>query len=195
MQRKSHPQSGWLFRLAGAQGFRVSAAQIRRPRCRLGPERSAGPFRPFGFESLRTIRLIEKATRKADGFFDWQGHKDSNPGHAVLETAALPAELYPYGGGKGGIRTLAGLTTPNGLANRPLQPLEYFPVAESLNKGWRRGWDSTPRAIADSLVFKTSSLNHSDTSPNAGSPLKIGDPSETRTRDTLIKSQVLCHLS
>ena len=25
----------------------------------------------------------------------WQGHKDSNSGHAVLETAALPAELYP----------------------------------------------------------------------------------------------------
>ena len=28
--------------------------------------------------------------------FLWQGHKDSNSGHAVLETAALPAELYPY---------------------------------------------------------------------------------------------------
>ena len=26
----------------------------------------------------------------------WQGHKDLNPGHAVLETAALPTELYPY---------------------------------------------------------------------------------------------------
>ena len=26
----------------------------------------------------------------------WQGQKDSNPRHAVLETAALPAELYPY---------------------------------------------------------------------------------------------------
>ena len=25
----------------------------------------------------------------------WQGQKDSNPRHAVLETAALPAELYP----------------------------------------------------------------------------------------------------
>ena len=28
--------------------------------------------------------------------FFWQGQKDSNPRHAVLETAALPAELYPY---------------------------------------------------------------------------------------------------
>ena len=26
----------------------------------------------------------------------WQGQKDSNPRHAVLETAALPTELYPY---------------------------------------------------------------------------------------------------
>ena len=30
------------------------------------------------------------------GLFSWQGHKDSNSGHAVLETAALPTELYPY---------------------------------------------------------------------------------------------------
>ena len=26
----------------------------------------------------------------------WQGHKDSNSGHVVLETTALPTELYPY---------------------------------------------------------------------------------------------------
>ena len=26
----------------------------------------------------------------------WQGQKDLNPRHAVLETAALPTELYPY---------------------------------------------------------------------------------------------------
>ena len=30
---------------------------------------------------------------------------------------------------------------------------------------WRRGWDSNPRSLSESLVFKTSSLNHSDTSP------------------------------
>ena len=29
-------------------------------------------------------------------------------------------------GGEGGSRTLAAVTHPNGLANRPLQPLEYF---------------------------------------------------------------------
>ena len=38
-------------------------------------------------------RIIWQAvTRK----YPWQGQKDSNPRHAVLETAALPAELYPY---------------------------------------------------------------------------------------------------
>ena len=30
----------------------------------------------------------------------------------------------------------------------------------------RRGWDSNPRFLSESLVFKTSSLNRSDTSPN-----------------------------
>ena len=32
---------------------------------------------------------------KVTGVF-WQGQKDLNPRHAVLETAALPTELYPY---------------------------------------------------------------------------------------------------
>lgn len=30
---------------------------------------------------------------------------------------------------------------------------------------WRRGWDSNPWPVAGSPVFKTGSLNHSDTSP------------------------------
>ena len=46
--------------------------------------------------------------------FFWQGHKDLNPEPTVLETAALPIELYPYlykrhtpffSGGPSGIRT------------------------------------------------------------------------------------------
>ena len=57
---------------------------------------------------------------------------------------------------------------------------------------WRRGRDSNPWSLSGSLVFKTSSLNRSDTSPNS---YVNGDPSETRTRDTLIKSQVLYRLS
>ena len=34
--------------------------------------------------------------------------------------------IYRIYGGERGIRTLAGLTTTNGLANRPLKPLEYL---------------------------------------------------------------------
>ena len=131
----------------------------------------------------------------------WQGQKDSNPRHAVLETAALPAELYPYMAEKMGFEPMRPLTNPNGLANRPLQPLEYFSrLRRCLSNLWRRGWDSNPRPLAESLVFKTSTINRSDTSPHAicrpDHPAKIfGDPSEIRTPDTLIKSQVLCQLS
>ena len=38
----------------------------------------------------------EKARNPHDSWLFWQGQKDLNPRHAVLETAALPAELYPY---------------------------------------------------------------------------------------------------
>ena len=34
--------------------------------------------------------------RTSDTWLFWQGQKDLNPRHAVLETAALPTELYPY---------------------------------------------------------------------------------------------------
>ena len=45
--------------------------------------------------------LIQKHRKKpvtiaVTGFFVWQGQKDLNPRHVVLETTALPAELYPY---------------------------------------------------------------------------------------------------
>ena len=44
----------------------------------------------------------------------------------VLEIVVLLIELYFYNGGEDGIRTHAALANPNDLANRPLQPLEYF---------------------------------------------------------------------
>ena len=37
-----------------------------------------------------------KKTLSFDKVFFWQGHKDLNPEPTVLETAALPIELYPY---------------------------------------------------------------------------------------------------
>ena len=42
-----------------------------------------------------------------------------------------------------------------------------IPIVSKLVSGyWRRGWDSNPWCVAASPVFKTGSLNHSDTSPN-----------------------------
>ena len=59
-----------------------------------------------GFRGIQTeIFLIHPEHRKIPqsldtqdfaGFPVWQGQKDLNPRHAVLETAALPAELCPY---------------------------------------------------------------------------------------------------
>ncbi len=38
----------------------------------------------------------EKVAPTRYDFFVWQGQKGSNPRHSVLETDALPTELYPY---------------------------------------------------------------------------------------------------
>ena len=48
-----------------------------------------------GFYKENTI-AFEPEGSEVNGVFDWQGQKDLNPRHAVLETAALPTELYPY---------------------------------------------------------------------------------------------------
>ena len=43
--------------------------------------------------------LIASASIKKDSSIRnclWQGRKDSNPGHPVLETGVLPTELHPY---------------------------------------------------------------------------------------------------
>ena len=59
-----------------------------------------GIFRPRAAEFLK--KKAERKVRKTaclshfSDFRVWQGQKDSNPRHAVLETAALPTELYPY---------------------------------------------------------------------------------------------------
>ncbi len=42
------------------------------------------------------LKTQNKKNTPLDVFFFWQGQKDLNPRHAVLETAALPTELYPY---------------------------------------------------------------------------------------------------
>ena len=144
----------------------------------------------------------------------------------VLETTALPTELYPYTtgerftnrftryGGEDGIRTHAALANPNDLANRPLQPLEYFSRLNVIVFGvlpndnlrsafggeggirthgpLRSHWFTrpAPKTTRTPLLMLSSRFFPAD-APN----LLIGDPSEVRTPDTLIKSQVLCQLS
>ena len=41
----------------------------------------------------RTKNAVSRVTAYC---FGWQGQKDLNPRHSVLETDALPTELYPY---------------------------------------------------------------------------------------------------
>ena len=99
--------------------------------------------------------------------------------HIGLGCAASPRQLAA--GGDREIRTLAPVSRPTPLAGEPLiASWVYLRIknhrceikkAKRLvwERQWRRGWDSNPRSLAGSLVFKTSSLNHSDTSPNIGS--------------------------
>ena len=44
---------------------------------------------------LSTCFIKEKPPFRT-AYLEWQGQKDSNPRHSVLETDALPTELYPY---------------------------------------------------------------------------------------------------
>ena len=48
--------------------------------------------------------LVENDRFLSESVVFWQGHKDLNPEPTVLETAALPIELYPYVNIKGGSR-------------------------------------------------------------------------------------------
>ena len=58
----------------------------------------------MGYSSIGRAFLAKEAgfrQKKALKSYDfkanfWQGHKDLNPEPTVLETAALPIELYPY---------------------------------------------------------------------------------------------------
>ncbi len=57
--------------------------------------------RNAGMQECRNAGMQEwcsidnKKASIAAGFFIWQGRRDSNPQHSVLETDALPIELRP----------------------------------------------------------------------------------------------------
>ena len=71
-------------------------------------------------------------------------------------------------GGVIGIRTLARFLDAYSLSRGAPSATWVLPQvgsADMKERKWRREWDSNPRHIAVSLVFKTSSLNRSDISP------------------------------
>ena len=77
---------------------------------------------------LQTFIRKNKNSRKPliywlPGLFSWQGQKESNSQHTVLETVALPIELYPCGA-ENETRT----RDPN-LGKVVLYQLSYFRVA------------------------------------------------------------------
>ena len=79
---RSKPGTGGQIAAKKPQrGFFLQSAQGTLPACLRG--------------QIHILIAKEKTPRMWCLFF-WQGHKDLNPGHAVLETAALPTELYPY---------------------------------------------------------------------------------------------------
>ena len=55
-------------------------------------ENAPGP--PQTFQAAKQRKSPE--IRRFRNFPRWQGQKDLNPRHSVLETDALPTELYPY---------------------------------------------------------------------------------------------------
>ena len=63
----------------------VSTGHLLTPVCALVPS----------FQ-VHLVPLPEKTRRLMPSGLFWQGHKDLNPEPTVLETAALPIELYPY---------------------------------------------------------------------------------------------------
>ena len=76
------------------------------------------------------------------------------------------------------------LTQPNPLAGDPLEPLEYFSIILAERVGFEPTVPLSITGFQDQLLKP---LGHLSMLP--------GDPSGARTRDTLIKSQVLYQLS
>ena len=95
--------------------------------------------------AFRRVRILFDKTKKVSTkvfTFLWRRKRDSNP--------------------------RAGESRPNGLANRPLRPtwvfLRIIKIILLVKKSGGEGEIRT-HGPYESLVFKTSSLNHSDTSP------------------------------
>jgi hypothetical protein len=90
------------------------------------------------------IRAYNKITER-QGFYNfWQGRQDSNPRHAVLETAVLPAELRPLKYPKPKTPSCK-LTTCDSHSNLPHESESY----------WWRGKDSNLRSLRNGFTVRS----------------------------------------
>ncbi len=92
-ERISHLSGEAAHRLVNRRPLRqhllpLSATGGGRKRCPAHAPR-ASDLKAFAQTKIETDTLQHP-------FLFWQGQKDLNPRHAVLETAALPTELYPF---------------------------------------------------------------------------------------------------
>ena len=83
---------------AGAQGLVATSPRKGRivKSCRRRDRRQATVHRTVAVSHSSPCTKTEKVQHRKVLDFFWQGHKDLNPEPTVLETAALPIELYPY---------------------------------------------------------------------------------------------------
>ncbi len=90
----SHPSCGSPKKSSVAAAYLLDFFDRCAKLCSLNPPPAAVAY------LARHARVPRKYRQKKPpllrGLMFWQGQKDSNPRHAVLETAALPTELYPY---------------------------------------------------------------------------------------------------
>ncbi len=91
-----------LLRCPKSAGAPVGAADFDRCAnpCSLCPPPAAVASVARHAPRAKRLSLFTQSKKKKHRlnrcFSFWQGQKDLNPRHAVLETAALPTELYPY---------------------------------------------------------------------------------------------------
>ena len=114
------------------------------------------------------MESLENIYRKTLKF---QKYKKATP-LGILSVALKISELLPPYGAEGGIRTLAPVSRSTPLAGEPLIAtwvlLQVLRSANDSVVGEKGGGESGIRThgSCESLVFKTSSLNHSDISPS-----------------------------
>ena len=130
------------------------------PRLERGQILTATPFPPRCFRHRRRFGGNAPAGSRRSG---------SNP--SLMKKRACPKGQALSWRRRRDLNPRAGFPTYS-LSRGAPSPLGYFSMVNyhenfcsSLDVKWRRGRDSNSWSLAGSLVFKTSSLNHSDTSP------------------------------